>query len=218
MSQKTTVCIVDDHEIFLEGLAALLETFEHCTLVGRAGDGISAVDLILKSSCDLVILDVDIPEKNGIEVLKEIRRQNYAGRVLMLSMYKNQQIASLSLRHGASGYMLKSEAFNHLTDAIECIMSDGEYMSSDICHAVSGELMRRMTKREKEVALLFANGLKTVEISEVLGISHKTVEVHRKNIYDKLSIRNLVDITRIVLSNKLAFEEACPGFKVITDD
>lgn len=212
------ICIVDDHEIFLEGLVALLESSARCRVVGRASDGMQAASVIMRSECDICILDVDIPHKNGIEVLKELQDVQYQGSVLMLSMYKNKQIATLATKFGASGYMLKSEAFTHLVDAIERIDGGGDYFSPEICEPLSGQMMELMTKREKEVSLLIANGLKVPEISKVLSISPKTVEVHRKNIYDKLSIGNIVEITHIVLNNRVAFEEACPGLKVVVTE
>ena len=219
MTEVVNIAIVDDHEVFTEGLRALLGAQECFNVVATASDGEAAVALAeTQPDIDVMLIDVDLPGMGGIDVLKHLQASSFKGKLLMLSMYDNPKISDVAMDLGASGYVVKSEAYDLLAQAIESVMAGNTYLSPEIKdNAQQTYEVDKLTKREIEICILFANGMRFDEIAAQLGLSHKTVEAHRRNVYQKLNLRSAVDITHLVINNRIWFEQACPKIKVEID-
>ncbi|MBN2135585.1 MAG: response regulator transcription factor [Acidobacteria bacterium] len=217
IDDKIKVIITDDHTIFREGLSELLTQSGKVEVVGEASSGKEAVELSLKKKPDIIIMDVSMPTMSGLEATARIKDLMPEVRVLILSMYNNQQYIDKALANGASGYVMKDVAGSELLTAIEVIYSGGTYLSPSVSSAVlqmyknsrndkkktESDLDTPLTQREIEVIKLLANGKTNKEIADTLYISIKTVETHRKNIMTKMDFHNLADIVRYAIKNKI---------------
>ncbi len=211
--EKITVVLVDDHVIFREGLVYVLEESGLVDVVGEASTGNEAVDMIIKKQPDLVIMDVSIPEMTGLEVTSRVKDLLPDLKVLILSMYENQEYIDKAFANGAAGYVLKDAAGAELMNAITVILNGKTYLSPSVTskivkkyvsmQSIQGEEEIQLTNRETEILQLLALGKTNKEISEKLFISIKTVETHRKNIMTKLDLHNLADVVRYAVKNKI---------------
>lgn len=213
MKDKIKVVLVDDHTIFREGLSFLLTKNDEVDVVGEASDGKEAVEMVIRKNPDIVIMDVSMPEMSGLEATARIRDLMPKVKILILSMYNNQQYIDKAFANGAAGYVLKDAAGSELLQAIKVVNRDETYLSP----ALTSRLVKKyvsmqkspsdmentgkhhLTPREREILKLLAMGKTNREISEELFISIKTVETHRKNIMSKLKLRNLADIVRYAI-------------------
>jgi DNA-binding NarL/FixJ family response regulator len=211
---KTKVLLADDHAVVRSGLKMVLDAQPDIEVVAEAGDGAEAVQKALSSDVDLAVLDVAMPRMTGLQAVAELHRRRPDLRVLILSMYDNEQYFFEALKAGASGYVLKSAANRDLIEAIRASMRGEPFLYPAAITALIRDYLERarhgeatpedpLTPREQEVVKLIAEGHTSEEIAETLVISKKTVERHRANILEKLGMRNRVELTRYAIRRGL---------------
>jgi DNA-binding NarL/FixJ family response regulator len=207
------ILIADDHKIFREGLRTLLQNRGDIEVIGEAENGRTVVALAAELRPDVIIMDVAMPDLNGIEATRQISGGRVAGKVLALSMHSDSRFVTRMLQAGAQGYLLKDCAFEELALAIDTIVSDGVYLSPGVTGVVVRDYVQHLAEgdagiaalspREREVLQLVAEGLTTKDIAGKLHISVKTVETHRKQIMDKLEIRSVAELTKYAVREGL---------------
>jgi DNA-binding NarL/FixJ family response regulator len=209
----TRILIADDHSIVRSGLKKVLDAKPDMEVVAEAEDGAEAVEKALKEDVHLVILDVSMPRKTGIQAAAELHKRKPELRVLMLSMHDSEQFLFEALKAGASGYVLKSGADTDIVDAVRAAMRGDSYLYPSAVTAIVRDYVERggrgeeqfdvLTPRELEVLKLIAEVYTSKEIAKELWISIKTVERHRQNILDKLGMRDRVELTRYAIRRGL---------------
>jgi DNA-binding NarL/FixJ family response regulator len=209
----TRILIADDHPIVRSGLTRVLDAQPDLEVVAEASDGAEAVAKALAEDVDLVILDVSMPRLTGIQAAGELAKRKPELRVLMLSMYDSEQFLYESLRAGASGYVLKSEADNDIVEAVRRTMRGQSFLYPSAVATLAQDYVERgrpadeqfdvLTPRELEVVKLIAEAHSSKEIAKELVISVKTVERHRQNILDKLGMSDRVELTRYAIRRGL---------------
>lgn len=209
------VVIADDHAVVRQGIRGVLEEVEDLEVVGEAADGNEALALTEQHHPDLVVLDVTMPGKTGLEVARALRDAGSGVRVLLLSMHDEPEYVLEAVRCGADGYVLKDVTPAELRTAVTAIHEGHEYFSARVTHQLSVGLreeiereQRRsridsLTPREVEVLLLVAQGKTNRGIAEQLEISPRTVETHRERVMGKLRIRSVAGLTRFVVEHGL---------------
>ncbi|HEX6173731.1 MAG TPA: response regulator transcription factor [Candidatus Binatia bacterium] len=210
-----TILIADDHRLLREGLRALLER-DGFQVVAEADNGRSAVRLAKELQPDIVITDIAMPDLNGLEATRQICAEAPRAKVLALSMHTESRFVLGILEAGASGYLLKDAAFEELSVAIKAILRDQIYLSPAIAGVVVRQSLghvgskprserAKLSKREREVLQLIAEGKSTKEIAAKLYVSVKTVETHRKQIMDKLDIYSIAELTKYAIREGVTF-------------
>jgi DNA-binding NarL/FixJ family response regulator len=209
----TRILIADDHAIVRSGLKKVLDAKPDMEVVAEAEDGREAVEKALKEDVHLVILDVSMPRKTGIQAAAELHKRKPELRVLMLSMHDSEQFLFEALKAGASGYVLKSGADTDIVDAVRAAMRGDSYLYPSAVTAMVRDYVERggrgeeqfdvLTPRELEVLKLIAEAHTSKQIADALFISIKTVERHRQNILDKLGMRDRVELTRYAIRRGL---------------
>jgi two-component system response regulator NreC len=207
--------LAEDHTLVRSGVRALLEASKGVTVVGEAEHGRKAVELTRELQPELVLMDIGMPELNGIEAARQIRASMPDTRVIMLSMYQDQQYVFESLKAGANGYVLKAAAFQELLSAIDAVMSGRSYISPALSDNIMTDYVRRaqgdqrdteldkLSAREREVLQLIAEGKSSAEVAELLHISVRTVDTHRHNIMTKLEIHSIAGLTKFAIRHGL---------------
>ncbi|MEU6730613.1 response regulator transcription factor [Nonomuraea wenchangensis] len=208
-AQPTRILLADDHALVRHGLRLILDAEPDLTVVAEAGDGAEAVELATRGQVpiDLAILDIAMPRMTGIQAAREISRRAPGVRLLMLSMYDNEQYFFESLKAGASGYVLKSVADRDLLEACRAAMRGEPFVYPGAITALIRDYLERhrqgepvpdtvLTPREEEIVKLIAEGHSSKDIAGILVISVKTVERHRANILAKLGLRDRLELTR----------------------
>jgi len=204
----TRVLLADDHKILREGLRTLLEQEKDICVVGEADNGRSSVKLTGELAPDVVIMDVAMPDLNGIDATRRITEIQPRARVLALSMHSDGRYVKGMLQAGARGYILKDCAAEELTHAIRTVMSGQIYVSPGVTGAIVNDYVRQLsatdvpatlTHREREVLQLLAEGSSTANIAVELHLSVKTIETHRKRIMDKLGLRSIAELTKYAI-------------------
>ena len=210
MIQKTTILIVDDHTLFREGLKAILAQETQYEVIGETGNGHEALKLARDLKPDLILLDMALPDRNGIELTREIRDRLPEVRVIIVSMHSKVDYIVQAFEAGATGYVVKESAFERLLQGIECVLNGECFMDSSVSHKVVEKLMRlpdketkirdakydSLTLREQEVMVLLAEGFSVKQIAEKLFISPKTADNHRHSIMRKLDIHSPFELVR----------------------
>ncbi|HZT31399.1 MAG TPA: response regulator transcription factor [Bryobacteraceae bacterium] len=206
--------IADDHELVRRGLRTLLETQPNWIVAGEASDGREAVEQALRLKPDLVIMDITMPELNGLDATRQILKSLPQTQVLILTMHESEHVVREVLASGARGYVLKSDAGRDLIAAAEALSQRRTFFTNKVSDMVlDGYLNRklvdeaptgkRLTVREREVVQLVAEGKSSKQISHVLNISIKTVEAHRSNIMKKLGLGSVGDLVRYAIRNNI---------------
>jgi DNA-binding NarL/FixJ family response regulator len=201
------ILLIDDHPIMRHGLAQLLRMEEGLEICGEAGSAREGIEVIPKVSPDLVILDLTLPDRHGLELLKEIQALHPGMRCLVLSMHDEALYAERALRAGARGYIMKEVAADHLVNAVRKILSGGIFVSEAISARMIEQLsstrsrtspagIETLTDRELEVLGMIGVGTTTKHIAEKLSISVRTVEAHRSHIKEKLAITDGAALVR----------------------
>jgi DNA-binding NarL/FixJ family response regulator len=204
------ILLADNHRLFCEGLRTLFATRPGLDIVGEANNGRMAVRLARELSPDLVIMDIGMPELNGVEATRQIRAEMPHVKVLAVSMHSDRQYVAGMLAAGASGYVLKDSAFTELAEAIRVVGQGGRFLSPEIVGVVVDDYLQRLTPapgsaaarlsdREREVLQLMAEGHSTADIADRLHISRKTVETHRKSIMSKLELHSVAELTKFAV-------------------
>lgn len=210
-----TILLVDDHQIFREGIRALIERAETARVVGEAGDGAEAVRLVGELKPDLVIMDLTMPVMNGIDATREITRKHPGTKVLALSMESDRFFVVEVLKAGATGYLLKDTAFAELADAITTVANGETYLPAKISTLLVKEFLQcipedmtvvyqKLTPREREILQQIADGKSIKEIAYLLGISNKTVENQRQAIMQKLKLFSVAELTKYAVRHGLS--------------
>lgn len=211
---RTTVLLADDHKIMRDGLRALLEKEHDLEVVGETDNGRGAVRLARELKPDVVVMDVGMPDLNGIEATRQITAEVPSTRVVALSMHADRRFVTGMLSAGASGYVLKAGAFEELSSAIRAVMARRVYMSPQITDLVVEDYVRRLsepvpaaesplTPREREVLQLLAEGRSTKEIATRLHLSASTVDTHRRHIMEKLDLHTVAELTKYAIREGL---------------
>ena len=213
--EKIRVFLVDDHTVVRQGLRRILESDEEIEIVGEAGDGRTAIDLVQKLRPHVVVMDVAMPELNGIEATRQILKRVEGAKVLVLSMHGDDVYVRQALKAGARGYLLKDSEDLDLIKAVKAIRGGGSFFSPPVSKVVlSGYLgdkiegdvedsVARLTDREREVLQLIAEGKTNKEVAHALSVSINTVETHRKHIMEKLDLHNTAEIVRFAVRKKI---------------
>ncbi|ADG90080.1 MAG: response regulator transcription factor [Actinomycetales bacterium] len=206
----TRILLADDHALVRRGLRLILDAEPDLTVVAEAADGAEAVAAAREGEVDLAILDIAMPRMTGIQAAREISRRAPGIRILMLSMYDNEQYFFESLKAGASGYVLKSVADRDLLEACRAAMRGEPFLYPGAVTALIRDYLARarrgervpdsvLTPREEEIVKLIAEGYSSKEIAETLQISVKTVDRHRANVLAKLGMRDRLELTRYAI-------------------
>jgi DNA-binding NarL/FixJ family response regulator len=203
--------IVDDHAIVRQGLKRILEETQGMVVGGEAVNGLQALKMIRAEKWDIVLLDISMPEKNGIDTLKQIMDENKSVKVLILSMYSEDQHAVRLMKAGASGYMTKETAPEQLVEAIRLVVAGKKYISASLselllleCGSDAGKPPHEMlSDREYQVLRLIGSGKTVSEVAKWLSLSVKTVSTYRSHILDKMNLRNNAELTLYVIQNGL---------------
>jgi DNA-binding NarL/FixJ family response regulator len=208
--KQIQVLVADDHALVRAGIRALLERIDRVQVVGEAGDGLQALELIKELGPDVVLLDLTMPGLSGFEVLKETTERFPDVNMIVLSVHDTAEYAIHALRSGASGYLPKSAASVELEVAIRRVMSGEKYVSPRIAPEESlefpgggSEATAELTPRQLEVLTLIAEGLSTKEVAHTLNISIKTVETHRSLLMERLNIHEVAGLVRYAIKKGL---------------
>jgi DNA-binding NarL/FixJ family response regulator len=212
------ILLADDHKIVREGLRTLLEKKPGMEVIAEAENGYTAVRLVRKLLPDVAIIDIGMPDLNGIEATRRIIAQNPRIKVIALSMHSDSRFVKQMLKAGASGYLLKDCAFEELVQAIRAVVTNRVYLSPVIANTVLKDYLYHLSKtdfpilsiltlKEREVLQLIAEGKTTKEIALHLRISIKTIETHRRQIMNKLDIQSIAELTKYAIREGLTFLE-----------
>jgi two-component system, NarL family, response regulator NreC len=214
-AMTTRIFLVDDHHLVRQGLRLLLEAESDFEVIGEAGDGIEAVEAVLRLPPDILIVDVVLPNLNGIEVTRSLKQRLPGLKVILLSMYATEAYVSEALQAGASAYVLKKSTAEELVYAIREALAGRMHLSPPLneralldysrrsAETPGAEAYDRLTKRERQVLQMAAEGLKNPQIAERLSISARTVEMHRANLLHKLSLKNQTELVRFAVKRGL---------------
>jgi DNA-binding NarL/FixJ family response regulator len=208
------ILLADDHEIMREGLKSLLEKQGDITVIGQAEDGRTTVRLARELSPDIVIMDISMPDLNGIEATRQIVSRDSRIKVIALSVHSDKRFVIEMLHAGASAYLLKDCAFNELVNAVRAVIANHSYLSPEIADVMIKDykdiLSKKplsafsiLTNREREVLQLLAEGKTTKDIAARLNVSVKTIETYRHQIMDKLHVHSLADLTKYAIKEGL---------------
>ncbi|MGD9213089.1 MAG: response regulator transcription factor [Desulfobacteraceae bacterium] len=215
MKQKKQVFIVEDHQLFREGLKSMLTSRDDIEIVGEAEDGLDAVRKIRKTKPDLVLLDLSMPKMSGISVMKELKRELPKTRILALTIHETDQYVLEAFEAGTDGYCIKDASRQELMTALDSVLEGKTYISPGIADQVvegylTGQVRLKqesrwdtVTQREREVLKLLAEGYTNKDIADFLNISAKTVEKHRANLIGKLDIHNVAQLTTFAIKKGL---------------
>jgi two-component system response regulator NreC len=210
----TKVLIVDDHEIMREGMSVLLHKYSEFEVVGQAADGRQALEMTARLKPDLVIMDVGMPNLNGIDATKQLLSLHSGLKIMALSTHSDGSVVAKMIKAGASGYMLKESAFDELIEGLKTLLDGKTFLCNKISKVVFSEYVGMVTNpktksgdglsgREREVLQLVSEGHTTKEIAGVLKLSTKTIDSHREHIMEKLGIRNIAGLTKYAIREGL---------------
>jgi DNA-binding NarL/FixJ family response regulator len=207
------IVIVDDHAVVRRGVRALLESQPGWEVAGEAVTGREAVDLAKRLYPDIVVMDLSLPELNGLDAARQILKDSPRTEVLVLTMHHSEELVRNVLQAGARGYVLKSDADESLIAAVESLRAHKPFLTSTVTEFVLDDYVHRaeedvanagmVTPREREIIQLLAEGNSNKETASALSVSVKTVEAHRANIMRKLRLRSVSDLVRYAIRNKI---------------
>lgn len=214
MNDTVRILIADDHQIMREGLLKLLADEKGLCVVGQAANGREAVRMAEELAPDVIIMDVSMPDLNGIEAARQIRDRCPRIRVIALSMYSDKRFVTGMFKAGVAGYLLKDSAFTELAGAVRAVHSEGSYISPKIAGVVLEDYVNHLsqervavpealTPREIEVLQLIAEGVSTKDIAARLFVSAKTVETHRRQIMTKINVKSIAELTKYAIREGL---------------
>lgn len=215
--ESVKILIVDDHPMIRLGIRSILNNVEHLNVADEANNGREALEKLAKDNFDLVIMDIKMPEMNGIEATEEIVKLHPSTKVLAISMFDEQRYIVKMLQAGALGYVLKNTGKNEMVNAINSIMAGESYFSQEVSNIMMSQFMTRgslnqtleskndiaLTKRETEIIRMISEELTNSEIADRLGISSRTVDTHRRNLLQKLDVKNTAGLVKYAMVHHL---------------
>jgi DNA-binding NarL/FixJ family response regulator len=208
--KRIRILLADDHAVVRQGFRMILAAHPDMEIVGEAGNGREAVELAERLKPEVVVMDVSMPELNGIEATRRLAASTPHSRVLALSMHKDSVYVREILRAGARGYLLKDSVADDLVSAVRAVASGEGYLSPQVSNAVLDDYRRHatnpidlLTSREREVLQMLAEGKTNKEIAGVLNLSPYTVEAHRGRVMEKLNVHTIADLVRFAVRNGL---------------
>jgi two-component system, NarL family, response regulator NreC len=214
--KKIRVLLAEDHTIVRQGIVALLGAESDIEVVGEASNGLEAIELAKKLSPEVILMDIGMRQLNGLEATRAIKKLFPSMKILVLTMYENEEWIFQILKAGASGYLIKDSAMTDLTSALRAVYQGDSYLSPSISKMVIEEYIRKaesgekkgvedpLSGREREILQLIAEGNSVPQISSLLCISKKTVEAHKTHIMEKLNIHDKVGLIKYAIRNGLA--------------
>ena len=208
MNDQINIILVDDHKILLDGLEALLSINDTFSVIGKYTSGIDLINTMGYSEADVIIMDINMADADGLEVLRRINQLGYQGKCILLSSYDDLKLVNEAITLGACGYVTKASATEFLEEAIEYVLIGDQYFSPDVKDKILSSfgnkkveettnepgLLRLLTDRELEVLVLIAQQMTSDEIAKKLYIAKSTVDTHRKNLITKLNVKNSVGL------------------------
>ncbi|RYY49662.1 MAG: response regulator transcription factor [Chitinophagaceae bacterium] len=202
------VFIVDDHYMVIEGIHSLLKNEAGIEWVGHASNAASCIAFLQQQSADVILMDINLPDKSGIDLCKEVKQLHPATAILGLSTFNQQSFIEKMLESGASGYLLKNATQEELMEGIQTVVHGRQYLSFDAATSLrqapqSNSNVPLITRREKEILGLIANGLTNGEIAQQLFISTATVDTHRKNLLAKFEVKNTALLIKMAVQMQL---------------
>lgn len=205
------ILIADDHAILRQGLKTILAETKEILVCDEAASGEEVLEKVNASDFDVIVLDISMPEGNGINTLQVLRKQGIKIPILILSMHEEDQYALCSIRAGADGYLNKQSAPDKLVEAIHIVANGGKYVSESLAQKMVFELDKnieelphqKLAKREYEVMLMIAKGYKTNEIAKNLCLSPKTISTYKNRIFKKMNIHNATELIRYAIDYNL---------------
>lgn len=218
MDKTITVHIADDHQILIDGVKAVLNLEKNIDVIGFSLNGIQVVEWFRENYADVLILDINMPELDGIGVLKALKNAKKRPEIIVLSSYDDIKLVKEVLQMGAKGFVPKKSAGEHIVNAVYKVANGNQYFTDDVKEKMmqtllngqpknegsqDGVLISSLTKREVEVLKLVAQQYSTREIAEELIISESTVETHRKNLMKKVKVKNSVGLAIFALKNEV---------------
>lgn len=215
---KIRVLIVDDHQLVIDGIKLFLSGESDLVCVGHANDGLELIKLVKEVPADVILLDMEMPRMNGLEVCKYVQKHHPQIRIIVLSMLQEASVIRMMLAHGAKGYLLKNSGKTEILRAIREVCQGKTYFSQEITQLIMQDLggnttpgpssspFPRLSRREKQVLRLIVEENITREIAEKLQISTDTVETHRRKMLSKLGVRNTAGLVRVCMEYKLLEE------------
>ena len=211
MKRRIKLLLVDDHPVVRKGISSCLARHEHLQVVGEAGNGEEAIRKTRELAPDIVLMDIDMPEMNGLTVTELLRKESPKIKVLILSMHSNSEYVMRIIQSGASGYVLKEAPTEELLRAIEAVNAGEAFFSPEVARVALNKYVRgitdtavaQLTNREREVLIQIAEGLSNKEIASKLGVGVRTVETHRERIMRKLNIHSVAGLTKFAISQGL---------------
>jgi len=206
--------ILDDHQMLIDGLKALLRNNKQFEIIGEANRAEHALELIQQNQPDIVLTDITMPDMDGIEFTRVLKQKSPEIKIIALSMFSDKSIITAMVEAGVSGYILKNTGQQELTDALQNVTNGGMFFSDEVAaemiKTISEHEQRKaegikvhLTEREKEIIKLIAQELSNAKIGELLFISERTVETHRKNIFRKTETKTVVGLIKYAIENKL---------------
>ena len=210
----TKILLADDHKLLIDALRPLLERHRDVEVVGVATDGLEAVRLASELKPDIVLMDISMPGMNGVDAARNVLRDLPETKVIMLSMHADRRFIQAALRTGARGYILKESAAREVIEAIQAVQQGQVYFSHSVRDQVLSDYVERLrddaqtgasplSGREREVLQMLAEGKPTKVIAELLHVSVKTIETHRKQIMDKLDLHSIAELTKYAIREGL---------------
>ena len=205
------VLVVDDHAIIRKGLKQILDDTNDMRVTGEADCGMQAINMAQCEEYDMVLLDISLPDKHGVEVLKQLKLNHPQISILMLSMHAEDQYAVRAMKAGAAGYLNKQSAPSQLVDAIRQVANGKKYISNELAQQLAAglsegfqELLHQtLSNREYQTLCLLASGKKLSEMAEIMSLSAKTVSVYRARLLDKMKLKTNAEAIQYAISNHL---------------
>jgi len=217
MDKEIKIVIADDHPIFRNGLKQIIDFDKRIKIIGEADNGQKALELITELKPDVAILDIDMPKKTGLEVLKELKDSEV--KIIFLTMYAEEDIFEEAMNHGIKGFVLKDSAVSDIVDCIFSVHEDKYYISPSVSNFLmnrrkklnelknNNPLLQNLTMAEKKILKFISENKTSKEIADILFISYRTIENHRANISGKLNLKGSHSLVKFAIENKALLSE-----------